>query len=101
MPSSRRLRPTPEAEADLASLLQYSAETWGEQRMASYAALLLSVLRDLAEFPGLGRQRDELRPGLRSYPAGQHIVFYRVSGDELIVRRIIHSRRDVDQEPGL
>ena len=68
--------------------------------MADYAALIDGVLRELATFPGLGRRRDDFRPGLRSYPAGQHVVFYREGGDEVVVRRIIHRRRDVRQESG-
>jgi toxin ParE1/3/4 len=88
MPSSRRLRFSPDADADLESLLQYTAETWGEAQMHAYD--------ELALFPGLGTRRNDLRPGLLSHLIEHHIVFYEASNDELIIYRIIHSRRDID-----
>ncbi|HLK80158.1 MAG TPA: type II toxin-antitoxin system RelE/ParE family toxin [Xanthobacteraceae bacterium] len=27
----------------------------------------------LSQFPSMGRSRDDLRPGLRSFPVGQHV----------------------------
>ena len=29
--------------------------------------------------PFAGRSRDEIRPGYRSFPVGQYVVFYRLS----------------------
>jgi plasmid stabilization system protein ParE len=66
MPSSRRLRFTPEADADFESLLQYTAQTWGEQQMRRYAEAIFDTLDRIAIFPGMGRRRDELAPGLMS-----------------------------------
>jgi toxin ParE1/3/4 len=34
--------------------------------------------RALALNPHIGRRRDELRPGLRSFPHGRYVIFYRV-----------------------
>jgi ParE toxin of type II toxin-antitoxin system, parDE len=39
---------------------------------------------------------DELIPGLRSVLAHPHIVFYRVSGSNIEVVRVLHQRRDID-----
>ena len=30
----------------------------------------------LAQFPGMGRRRDELSPGLRSFPIDRYLIFY-------------------------
>lgn len=98
MPSSRRLTLTPEAEDDLAAIWQYTAETWGEQQADSYVELTRSLLANLARFPGIGRPRDELSPGLRSHPIGQHIAYYRTNDEEVIVRRLFHGRQDVEEE---
>ena len=98
MPSSRRVRLTSEARDDLRELLQYSLQRWGATQRDEYKVLIRRSLRDLAEFPGIGRSRDDLAPGLRSHPVGQHIVFYRVTGNTLLVRRIIHHSRAIDAE---
>lgn len=96
MPSSRKLRFTTEAEADLRDILQFTGERWGARRRQAYAATLDAALLRLATFPGLGKQREELGPDLRGHPVGQHTVFYRVTDDALVVERIIHRARDVE-----
>ncbi|HEX2971955.1 MAG TPA: type II toxin-antitoxin system RelE/ParE family toxin [Tepidisphaeraceae bacterium] len=55
------------------------------------------VLKRLADFPGLGRARDELHPGLRSLPAGRYVLFYRVTTDAIELVRVIHGARDLDR----
>ncbi len=46
--------------------------------------------------PYLGRQRDELRAGMRSFPLGNYLVFYRVQEDAVLILRVLHGRRDID-----
>lgn len=98
MPSSRKLRLTSEARDDLRDVLQYTLETWGRKQRATYKARILRTLRELARFPGLGRERNELGVDMRSFPVGQHLIVYRVDDKELIVTRIMHSRMDVEDE---
>jgi len=44
-----------------------------------------------------GRARDEVRPGLRSVVANPHVIFYRVTADEIAqIVRVIDGRRDID-----
>ena len=98
MPSSRRLRFTPEAEDDLRQVFRYTLETWGPRQRDTYRALAWRTFRHLARFPGLGRLRDELAPNMRSYPLGQHVIFYEVVPDGINIRRILHSARDAKNE---
>lgn len=100
MLSSRRLRFTPEADGDFESLLQYSAQVWGEQQMRTYARLIFDVLHRLVAFPGIGKRRKDLGPGLMSHPAEQHVIIYRATDDEVIIVRIIHGQRDIAAEFG-
>ncbi|MGH2532966.1 MAG: type II toxin-antitoxin system RelE/ParE family toxin [Thermomicrobiales bacterium] len=66
----------------------------GGQRR-TYAATLNAAFARLAEFPGIGRRRDELGPGLRSHTVGEHVIFYRVDDKAVHIRRVLHGRRDV------
>jgi toxin ParE1/3/4 len=100
MPSSRSLRFTPEADADIESLLQYTIQVWGEQQMRTYARPLFDVIDQLAAFPGIGKRRNDLGLGLMSQPAGQHVIIYRATDNELIIVRIIHGQRDLAAEFG-
>ena len=57
---------------------------------------ILEVADKLATWPEMGRARPDLRPDLRSFPIGTHVVYYRVLPDALEVVRVLHGRRDVD-----
>jgi toxin ParE1/3/4 len=49
----------------------------------------------LAEFPELGRVRDELLAGVRSWGVGAYLIFYRVEASALVAIRILHGARDL------
>lgn len=54
----------------------------------------------LATQPRMGRARDELSPGLRSFPFGRYMIFYEPIEDGVDVVRVLHSARDVDAQFG-
>jgi toxin ParE1/3/4 len=98
--SARRLRLilAPDAQADLSDILTHSEQQWGKRQRSAYKALIDTALRNLTRFPGLGRSRDDISPGLRSHPVGSHVILYRASESELTVNRIVHSRRDISDD---
>jgi toxin ParE1/3/4 len=49
----------------------------------------------LAASPNAGRGRDDLRKGLRSYPAGRYLIFYSMTGTHVLISRVIHGNRDL------
>ena len=97
MTSVRKIRLSQDAEDDLTDILAYSVANWGEARATAYKATLFKVFRELADFPALGRPRDEFGPGTRSLVTGQHVIIYRATDDEIIVARIVHVRRDLSR----
>ena len=50
----------------------------------------------LAQHPHLGRRREELAAGLRSFPMGRYLVFYRPIEDGIEIVRVLHASRDID-----
>src|SRR5262245_26090945 len=60
-----------------------------------FVARLLDTCELLGRNPRAGRQRDVLRRGLRSYPVGNYLIFYRIAGDTIEVMRFIHGGRDL------
>ncbi len=44
----------------------------------------------------VGRARDDLRAGLRSYPVGRYLIIYRANGPDVLILHIIHASRDLD-----
>jgi toxin ParE1/3/4 len=43
----------------------------------------------------MGRARDELRQGLRSFPVGRFSIFYRQLDQGIVVVRVAHGARDI------
>ncbi|GAB4159135.1 MAG: type II toxin-antitoxin system RelE/ParE family toxin [Cyanobacteria bacterium J069] len=90
-----RYRLSRQAEQDLEDIWVYIAE-----RNPVAADLLLAKIFDrlpmLAQFPEMGRARDELLPSLRSFPVKPYIVFYRSTEKGLEIVRILHQSRDIE-----
>ena len=89
-----RVLRTPEARQDLLGIWVYVAEN----SVASADRLLEAInaqCETLAEFPQMGRRREELSPGMRSFVVGSYVVFYRVIEDGVDVIRVLHGARDI------
>lgn len=52
----------------------------------------------LARDPGIGQPRPDLAPGIRFFPAGNYLIFYRRSIEGIQVIRILHGARDYGSE---
>jgi len=51
----------------------------------------------LATFPYAGRARDEdFGPGSRSFPVGEYVVVSCVDGNDVLILRVVHGRRDLE-----
>jgi toxin ParE1/3/4 len=55
------------------------------------------VVALIEDYPFVGRSRDELRAGFRSFAAHPHIVFYRVVNDLPEIMRVLDGRQDVEE----
>ena len=49
----------------------------------------------LGQYPRAGRVRDDLRPGLRSYPVGEYIIIYAIEGPDAVILHVFPGRRDI------
>ena len=92
MPTVRKL---PSAKEDLFEIWTFiaadntnAADTWIDKLDAQFSLL--------ATQPLIGKARDELAKGLRSFPFGRYVIFYLPHINGITVVRIIHSARDVD-----
>jgi toxin ParE1/3/4 len=65
----KRFRLTPRALKDLDEIADYSLAQWGEKQTERYLVALEDRFRWLADNPLLGRARDDIAEGYRSFPA--------------------------------
>ena len=56
---------------------------------------LETLLQRLLQFPDMGASRDEIRPGVRSFPCGNYLVFYRPMDNGIAVVRVVWGGRDL------
>ena len=85
---------TAEARRNLSDLLLVTERQWGQRQRTAHRASLMSVIHHLAQFPDLGRSREELAVGLRALLVAPHIVYYRVDDRTVTVVRILLQRMD-------
>ncbi|HWB31723.1 MAG TPA: type II toxin-antitoxin system RelE/ParE family toxin [Acidobacteriaceae bacterium] len=81
---------TRRARIDLLEIGQYTLQNWGAKQTVRYLTALQDCCSRLALYPLLGRACDDLKEGLRRMEQGQHIIFYRLHSDGILVSRILH-----------
>lgn len=91
----REITQRPLAFEDLVEIWAFIAED-SERQADRFLATIDSKLRLLAHQPHIGRAREELLPGLRSFPVGRYVVFYLPAEGGIDVVRVLHSARDID-----
>ena len=95
MKSSPKYLVRPEAEKDLKGIGRYTRRAWGREQARKYLRALHQKMLRLATNPNLGVMRDDVGEGYRSAPVGHHQVFYRTTGDDIVVVRVLHESMDV------
>jgi len=82
--------------AELDDIWSYVATESGSLEIADRASdAITDTFFQLSKHPHLGRQRDDLRPGLRSLAAGSYVIVYRVQGSDVRILHVVHGRRDI------
>ena len=90
-------RLTLEAENDLTAIWKYAAA----ENLDAADRLIERFVEKfgmLAAHPFIGEARDELVRGLRDFPAGNYVIYYRTCetpGAAVEIIRVVHGARDV------
>jgi len=66
---------TPRAVSDLDTIADYSLEHWGPEQTQNYLEQIAHRFQWLADHPTVGRHRDDVADGYRSFPEGRHVIF--------------------------
>jgi toxin ParE1/3/4 len=84
----------PSAEADLQDIWRYTATNWSVAQADRYYREIVRAFDAITAQPTIGRVCDEVKLGYRKHGVAAHVIFYRVTGDNVDVVRILHARRD-------
>ncbi len=83
-----------QAQDDLESIWLYSYQEWGTEQADKYIRSLLSRFSWLSENPQPGKQRTEIEPGYYCFPEGVHLIFYKITRDQIDIIGIPHQSMD-------
>jgi toxin ParE1/3/4 len=86
---------TPEAELDLIEIWIYI----GRNSPSVANRIMDDIERTtnlIADFPTMGVAHPELAPDMRSFPAGNYVIYYRPIENGIEVIRVLHHARAVE-----
>ena len=82
------------ASRDLSSIVDYfvieNVEA-GERLLQTFN----QKCQQLVNFPNMGREYNNLRPGLRGLPINGHIILYQTITDGIEIVRVVNGRRNL------
>jgi toxin ParE1/3/4 len=90
-----RVLKRPEVVVDLEDIWWYVAQNSLRDADKLLDNIQEKLLR-LAEFPQMGTSQNDLKPSLRSFAAGNYLIFYFPLTDGIDVVRVLHGARDLE-----
>jgi toxin ParE1/3/4 len=82
------------AKADVDRIWSYIAEHAGIETADRLIDRITARFPMLAKTPEAGRAVDRLEPGLRVFPIGNYLIYYRKARGGISIARVIHGMRD-------
>lgn len=92
---SAQFRLTKPAIQDIEQIADYIANQSGFDQADRFLNKLDAKFIKIAQFPNLGRQRDEILPGLRSLPMDNYLILYMVIEQDVEIFRVVNGYRDL------
>jgi toxin ParE1/3/4 len=84
------------AASDLAQLWDRISEDSGSDKIADrFVDRLLEDFQLLADFPQMGKARDDLKPGIRSLAYQRYLIFYLETKEGIDIARVVFGGRDL------
>jgi toxin ParE1/3/4 len=90
----RRAFLSPAAEEDLAQIFDYIALD-NDEAAERFVRSFRPIFELLGTNPLMGRDRSDLRSGIRSFPHKRYIIFYVRTDRGIQVNRVLHGARDI------
>jgi len=93
---------TATASRDIETIIDLIADNSDFDAAERFLKKINQKCQNLAIFPNMGRQRDELLQELRSFPVDDYLIFYRPIEGGIEILRVVSGYRDLEalfQEP--
>jgi toxin ParE1/3/4 len=83
------------ANDDLERIADYLGANYGLPTSEQFIQGITARLQYVAQFPRIGRSREELSPGLRSLPYQQYLIFYTIQSSTIEIVRVVSGYQDL------
>lgn len=90
-----RIRKNLDAENDIEKIWWYIAQD-NPDNADKLLDEIVETCRKLARFTSMGRNPDELHPGLQSFPVGKYLIFYMPIAGGIEIIRVLHGMMDIE-----
>ena len=88
---------TSPASRDVERIANYLAENSSLERSDRFLQGITIKLKRLAQFPQIGRSRDDLSPLLRSLSYESYLIFYRTKDASIEILRVVSGYQDLNE----
>jgi len=89
---------TETAFSDLEEIALYIARD-NPERATTFTREIVGHCHRIANTPRAGRERPEIRRGIRSVPHGNYVIFYRIVEAGVQILHVLHGARDLSKIP--
>lgn len=83
------------ADDDIEDLYDYGTRKFGEVQAIQYLKEFNLMFIFLSKNPEVGKNRNEIRTKLVSFPYGSHIIFYRIFKTHVRIVRVLYGKKDL------
>jgi toxin ParE1/3/4 len=90
-----QFRLTEPAIQDIEQIADYIAQQSSLERAELFLSKLDKTFAKITQFPKLGRQRDEILPGIRSLSVDHYLILYIPAGADVDILRVVSGYRDL------
>jgi toxin ParE1/3/4 len=81
------------AEEDIADILQYTLQRWGEEQLEAYWSILWDAFQHIRRFPDIGHTVEGRPSNIREYVLPNHVIHYQREPERVVILRIVNPRR--------
>ncbi|MEM8894292.1 MAG: type II toxin-antitoxin system RelE/ParE family toxin [Bacteroidota bacterium] len=83
------------ADLDLEEIFTFSEEKFGFDQEVKYLGEIEDVFNLVVKNPEIGKNRTEVKPGIRSIVKSSHIIFYRINKNAIRIVSVLHGSREL------
>ncbi len=82
-------------QEDIDEIYDFGIYEFGKNKALDYLIELRTYFQFLLDNPRIGKNRNEIKKGLYSFPYASHIIFYRVFTTHIRIVRVLQGSRDL------